>query len=72
MIVRQRQLRVLLGAATLGAFVWPIIAGSGVASAATRLRSGTLHAQLVSHVSAGANAVPAGALGGWRWALRGA
>jgi hypothetical protein len=60
LIVRQRQLRVLLGAATLGAFLWSITAGSAVASATTRLRSGTLHAQLVSHVSAGANAVPAG------------
>jgi hypothetical protein len=58
--VGQRQRRVLLGAATLGAFLWSISAGSGVASATTRLRPGALHAQLVSHVSAGANAVPAG------------
>jgi hypothetical protein len=56
LMVRLRQLRVLLGAVPLGAFLWSITAGSGVASATTRLRSGTLHAQLVSHV----NAVPAG------------
>ena len=49
-----RQLRVwaaLLGAAN----VWSVTAGPAVASASTRLRSGTIHAQLVSHVSPGAN-----------------
>jgi hypothetical protein len=60
-----RQLRVLVlaamvAAATVGALVWSVTAGSALASATTRLRSGTLHAQLVSHVSGGANTVPAG------------
>ena len=43
----------LVGTMTLVAM---IMAGPAVASASTRLRSGTLHAQLVSHVSAGAGA----------------
>jgi hypothetical protein len=49
----------LLGTATLVAV---LTAAPAVASAATRLRSGTLHAQLVSHVSVGtgANAVSSG------------
>ncbi len=54
-----RQLRVFMVAATLGALLWSVTAGSAVASAATRLRSGTVHAQLASHVTAGANTVPA-------------
>jgi hypothetical protein len=62
-IVRQVRVLVLaamVAAATVGALVWSVTAGSALASAATRLRSGTLHAQLVSHVSAGANTAPAG------------
>jgi hypothetical protein len=60
-----RQLRVLVlaamvAAATVGALIWSVTAGSALASATTRLRSGTLHAQLVSHVTAGANTVPGG------------
>jgi hypothetical protein len=49
----------LLGTATL---LTVVIAAPAVASASTRLRSGTLHAQLVSHVSvgSGANAVSSG------------
>jgi hypothetical protein len=52
----------LVGATTLATLVWMLTAGSAVASASTRLRSGTLHAQLVSHVSAatGSNAVSSG------------
>jgi hypothetical protein len=52
----------LVGTATLAAVIWTLAAGSAVASASTRLRSGILHAQLVSHVSAGAgaNAVSSG------------
>ena len=52
----------LVGTTTLAALIWTFTAGSSVASASTRLRSGTLHAQLVSHVSAGdgANAVSSG------------
>jgi hypothetical protein len=55
-----RQLRVwaaLMGAALV---TWSVTAGSAVASASTRLRSGTIHAQLVSHVSTGGNAVSSG------------
>jgi hypothetical protein len=52
----------LVGTTTLAALIWTLTAGSAVASASTRLRSGTLHAQLVSHVSAGSgtNAVSSG------------
>jgi hypothetical protein len=54
-----RQLGVLVSAATFGVLLWSVSAGSAVASAATRLRSGAVHAQLASHVTAGANTVPA-------------
>jgi hypothetical protein len=52
----------LVGTTTLAAVIVMVTAGSAVASASTRLRSGTLHTQLVSHVSAstGANAVSSG------------
>lgn len=54
----------LAGTTTLAVLIWTLTAGSAVASASTRLRSGTLHAQLVSHVSggtgAGANTVSSG------------
>jgi hypothetical protein len=52
----------LVGTATLAAMIWTMTAGCAVASASTRLRSGALHAQLVSHVSsgAGANALSSG------------
>jgi hypothetical protein len=59
-IVRQLRflaLAAMVGVATVGAFLWSVTAGSAVASASTRLRSGTVHAQLASHVS---HAVPAG------------
>jgi hypothetical protein len=62
-IVVERQVRVIaamVGFATLGAAAWLFTAGSAVASASTRLRSGNLHAQLVSHVSPGASAVSSG------------
>jgi hypothetical protein len=61
--VIERSIRViatLVGVATLGAAAWLVTAGAAVASASTRLRSGTLHAQLVSHVSPGASAVSSG------------
>ncbi len=51
-------LAAMVAAAAVGALVWSVTAGSALASATTRLRSGTLHAQLVSHVAAGANTVP--------------
>jgi hypothetical protein len=54
----------LVGTTMLTAVIWTVTAGSAVASASTRLRSGTLHTQLVSHVSAGAgtgaNAISSG------------
>jgi hypothetical protein len=52
----------VVGTATSAAIIWILTAGSAVASASTRLRSGILHTQLVSHVSAGtgANAVSSG------------
>jgi hypothetical protein len=54
----------LVGTTMLTAVIWTLTAGSAVASASTRLRSGTLHAQLVSHVSSGggtgANAISSG------------
>jgi hypothetical protein len=62
-IVRQLRVLVLMatvGAATFGALLWSATAGSAVASAATRWRSGAVHAQLASHVSTGTNTVPAG------------
>jgi hypothetical protein len=55
-----RQLRVfaaMAGSATVGALMWLVTAGSTLASATTRLRSGSLHAQLVSHVTPGTNSV---------------
>jgi hypothetical protein len=48
------------GTATLAALTWSVTAGTAVAGAATRVRSGTLHAQLVSHVSTAANPVSTG------------
>jgi CHASE2 domain-containing sensor protein len=54
--VMARMRAALVGTTTLITVIWTIGAGSGVASASTRLRSGTLHAQLASHVSTGAGA----------------
>ena len=55
-MARARARLALVGTATLAAVIWTLATGSAVASASTRLRSGILHAQLVSHVSAGAGA----------------
>jgi hypothetical protein len=65
MVMAMARIRVaVVGTTTLAALIWTLTAASAVASASTRLRSGTLHAQLVSHVSAGAgtgaNAVSSG------------
>ena len=63
MIVRQLRVLILataVAAATVGTLIWSVTAGSALASASTRLRSGTLHAQLVSHVTPGANTVQGG------------
>ncbi len=49
-----RQFRVLAamaGVATTGILAWSVTVGAAGASGAARLRSGTLHAQLVSHVA---------------------
>ena len=63
MIVRQLR-RVVLGStlstATLAALLWSLTTGSAAAAAATRLRSGTVHAQLASHITRVVNPVPAG------------
>jgi hypothetical protein len=48
-----RALAAMMGTAILGSVTWLVTAGASVASAGTRLRSGTLHAQLVSHVASG-------------------
>jgi hypothetical protein len=58
-----RALAAMMGAAALASAAWLVTAGASVASASTRLRSGTLHAQLVSHVASGtsgANSVTSG------------
>jgi hypothetical protein len=65
MVMAMARIRVaVVGTTTLAALIWTLTAGCAVASASTRLRSGTLHAQLVSHVSGGAgtgaNAVSSG------------
>jgi hypothetical protein len=62
-IMIERRVRVIAamgGMAAVGAVAWLLTAGSAVASATTRLRSGNLHAQLVSHVSPGASPVSSG------------
>ncbi len=56
----ERQLRVLAAMVSMGVLAWSVTAGSTVASASTRLRSGTLHAQLVSRVSPGPHSLPSG------------
>ena len=43
--------------ATLAGLTWSVAAGTAVAGADTRLRSGSVHAQLVSRVSSGAHAL---------------
>jgi len=56
-----RWVRVLastLGAGTACACTLVLFAGTATASATTRLRSGNLHAQLVSHVTPTASPVP--------------
>jgi len=40
---------------TLAPLTWLVAAGTAVAGADTRLRSGSVHAQLVSHLSSGAH-----------------
>ncbi len=56
-----RQVRALaatVGLAVVAGCALGLILGTTVASATTRLRSGTLHSQLASHVPAGAGAAP--------------
>ena len=49
-----RQFR-FLAAMTTGTMAWSVALGAAAASAASRLRSGSLHAQLVSHVTPAGN-----------------
>jgi hypothetical protein len=56
-----RALAAMMGTAILGSATLLVTAGASVASASTRLRSGTLHAQLVSHVSSGSGTNPVAA-----------
>jgi hypothetical protein len=58
--LRRAALTTTVIAATLVALAWSAVAGSTAASAAGRLRSGTVHAQLASHVTKVANGVPTG------------
>jgi hypothetical protein len=54
--VRQlRFLTAMVGMAATGAVAWSVTVGVVAASASTRLRSGNLHAQLVSHVAPAGN-----------------
>ena len=57
---RLRAMAALVGTATVAALAWSITLGTAAAGASTRIRSGSLHAQLVNHVSTGANALPSG------------
>ena len=51
-IVQQfRFLAAMVGVAATAALAWSVALGAAAASAASRLRSGSLHAQLVSHVT---------------------
>lgn len=57
------QLRVhaaMVGVAAAATLAWSLMAGCAAASATTRLRSGNLHAQLVSHVTPGASSASSG------------
>ena len=59
----QRPVRVIgamVGLVALGAAAWSVTAGAAVAAGVTRLRSGSLHAPLASHVSPGTNAISSG------------
>lgn len=47
-----------IGLAVAGGCALALVLGADTASATTRLRSGSLHSQLVSHVPAGAGAAP--------------
>lgn len=58
--LRRVRLATTVTATTLTALLWSVVTGSTAASAATRLRSGTVHAQLASHLTRVVNAVPAG------------
>ena len=46
-----RRVAVALSLATSSAVAWAVIAGTGVADAATRYRSGAVHAQLLDSAS---------------------
>ena len=50
-----RFLAAAVGVAATGTLAWSVALGAAAASAASRLRSGSLHAQLVSHVAPAGN-----------------
>jgi hypothetical protein len=64
MVRKLRVLAAMVGVATAGTFALSVVVGSTLASASTRLRSGSLHAQLVSHVSPVGNTAPSGLIVG--------
>ena len=62
-----RQLRVraaMVGVAAATTWTWTVALCSAAASASTRLRSGSLHAQLASRVTPAGGTTPAGLLAG--------
>ncbi len=59
--MRQRRVRAaMVGVAAAATLAWSVLAGCAAASAAARLHSGSLHAQLVSHVTPGASSASSG------------
>ncbi len=57
---RLRTVAALVGTATVAGLAWSITVAAAAAGASTRIRSGSLHAQLVSHVSTSANPLSPG------------
>ena len=58
--IRRVVLATTVTTTTFVALLWSVVTGFPAASAAGRLRSGTVHAQLASHVTKVANGVPTG------------
>jgi hypothetical protein len=64
MVRKLRVLAAMVGLAAAGTFALSVVVGSTLASASTRLRSGSLHAQLVSHVTPVGNTASSGLIAG--------
>jgi hypothetical protein len=65
MVVRKlRVMAAMVGVAAAATCALSVVMGSTLASASTRLRSGSLHAQLVSHVTPVGNTAPSGVIAG--------